>query len=94
VTTFTMRRIGGEFVVTSPDIEPMKFKTRREAKRVLLPGGRRAKPASVVRTNPNLARQFQSGLDSRRLRGNPSAWSCRQFQPPGWQRYRREPIND
>jgi hypothetical protein len=32
VTTFTMRRVGGEFVVTSPDIEPMKFKTRREAR--------------------------------------------------------------
>jgi hypothetical protein len=32
MTTFTMRRIGGDFVVTSPDIEPMKFKTRREAR--------------------------------------------------------------
>lgn len=32
MTTFTMRRVGGEFVVTSPDIEPMKFKTRREAR--------------------------------------------------------------
>jgi hypothetical protein len=32
VTTFTMRRVGGEFLVTSPDIEPMKFKTRREAR--------------------------------------------------------------
>jgi hypothetical protein len=32
MTTFTMRRVGGEFVVTGPDIEPKKFKTRREAK--------------------------------------------------------------
>ena len=32
MTTFTMRRVGGEFVVTGPDIEPMKFKTRREAR--------------------------------------------------------------
>jgi hypothetical protein len=30
MTTFTMRRIGGNFVVTGPDIEPKKFKTRRE----------------------------------------------------------------
>jgi hypothetical protein len=32
MTTFTMRRIGGDFVVTGPDIEPKKFKTRREAR--------------------------------------------------------------
>jgi hypothetical protein len=32
MTTFTMCRVGGEFVVTGPDIEPKKFKTRREAK--------------------------------------------------------------
>jgi hypothetical protein len=32
MTTFTMRRVGGDFVVTGPDIEPKKFKTRREAK--------------------------------------------------------------
>jgi hypothetical protein len=32
MTTFTMRRVGGVFVVTGPDIEPKKFKTRREAK--------------------------------------------------------------
>ena len=32
MTTFTMRRVGGDFVVTGPDIEAEKFKTRREAK--------------------------------------------------------------
>jgi hypothetical protein len=32
MTTFTMRRVGGDFVVTGPDIEPKKFKTRREAR--------------------------------------------------------------
>jgi hypothetical protein len=32
MTTFTMRRVGGDFVVTSPDVEPKKFKTRREAR--------------------------------------------------------------
>jgi hypothetical protein len=26
MTTFTMRRVGGEFVVTGPDIEPKKFR--------------------------------------------------------------------
>jgi hypothetical protein len=35
MTTFTMRRVGGDFVVTSHDIEPMKFKTRREARTYL-----------------------------------------------------------
>jgi hypothetical protein len=29
MTTFTMRRVGGGFVVTGPDIEAKKFKTRR-----------------------------------------------------------------
>ena len=32
MTTLTMRRIKGDFIVTGPDIEPMKFKSRREAK--------------------------------------------------------------
>jgi hypothetical protein len=32
MTTLTMRYIRGGFVVTGPDIEPVKFKTRREAK--------------------------------------------------------------
>jgi hypothetical protein len=32
MTTFTMRRVGGEFVITGPDIEPKKFKTRKEAR--------------------------------------------------------------
>jgi hypothetical protein len=32
MTTFTMRCIKGDFVVTGPDIEAMKFKSRREAK--------------------------------------------------------------
>jgi hypothetical protein len=32
MTTFTMRRVGKDFVVTGPDIEPKKFKTRREAR--------------------------------------------------------------
>jgi hypothetical protein len=32
MTTLTMRYIKGDFVVTGPDIEPIRFKTRREAK--------------------------------------------------------------
>ena len=32
VTTLTLRRIKDHFVVTGPDIEPMRFKTRPEAK--------------------------------------------------------------
>ena len=32
MTTFTMRHIKGHFVVTGPDVPPMQFKSRREAK--------------------------------------------------------------
>jgi hypothetical protein len=32
MTTLTMRITKGDFVITGPDIEPMKFKSRREAK--------------------------------------------------------------
>ena len=32
MTTLTLRYIKGDFVVTGPDIEPVRFKTRREAK--------------------------------------------------------------
>ena len=32
MTTLTMRVIRGHFVVTGPDIEPVKFNSRREAK--------------------------------------------------------------
>jgi hypothetical protein len=32
MTTLTMRYIKGDFVVTGPDIESVRFKTRREAK--------------------------------------------------------------
>ena len=32
MTVLTMRYLRGHFVVTGPDIEPLKFKSRREAK--------------------------------------------------------------
>ena len=32
MTTLTMRRVKGDFIVTGPDIEPMKFKSRPEAR--------------------------------------------------------------
>jgi hypothetical protein len=32
MTTLTLRRIKDDFIVTGPDIEPTKFKSRREAK--------------------------------------------------------------
>jgi hypothetical protein len=32
MTTLTLRMVKGNFVVTGPDIEPMLFQTRREAK--------------------------------------------------------------
>jgi hypothetical protein len=32
MTTLTMRSMRGHFIVTAPDIEPVMFKSRREAK--------------------------------------------------------------
>jgi hypothetical protein len=32
MTTLIMRMIKGDFVVTGPDVEPRKFKSRREAR--------------------------------------------------------------
>jgi hypothetical protein len=32
MTTFTMRQIKGHFVVTGPDVPPMQFKSRAEAR--------------------------------------------------------------
>ena len=32
MTTLTMRMIKGDFVVTGPDVEPMRFKSRAEAR--------------------------------------------------------------
>ena len=37
MTTLTMRMIKGDFVVTGPDVEPMKFKSRREAQGLVRP---------------------------------------------------------
>jgi hypothetical protein len=56
MTTLTMRLVKGDFIVTGPDVEPMKFKSRREAKdwckahhpgspiTEVGPGGKRAVP--------------------------------------------------
>jgi hypothetical protein len=32
MTTLTMRLVRGDFIVTGPDIAPMKFKSRPEAR--------------------------------------------------------------
>ena len=32
MTTLTMRLVKGDFIVTGPDVEPMKFKSRPEAR--------------------------------------------------------------
>jgi hypothetical protein len=46
MTTLTMRLVKDDFIVTGPDIEPMQFKSRREArdwcKAQIGPGGKRA----------------------------------------------------
>ena len=65
MTTFTMRLMRGHFVVTGPDIEPMKFKSRPEARdwckvhypgspitEIGPPGGKRAPPKRGVENKP------------------------------------------
>ena len=61
MTTLTMRLVKGDFIVTGPDIAPMKFKSRREAKDWCMvyhpassnteigPGGKRAPRKKPVR---------------------------------------------
>jgi hypothetical protein len=56
MTTLTMRLVRGDFIVTGPDIAPMKFKSRPEARdwckthhpgspiTEIGPGGKRAPP--------------------------------------------------
>jgi hypothetical protein len=68
MTTFTMRRVGGDFVGTGPDIEPKKFKTRREARdwcTVHYPGSpiRRSYPFASAR--PVKERQAAAGEQGR-----------------------------
>jgi hypothetical protein len=72
MTTLTMRMIKGDFVVTGPDVEPMKFKTRREARewahhpgspfKEVGPGGKRKPPARETGRQPRgtlaLARHY------------------------------------
>ena len=61
MTKLTMRMIKGDFIVTGPDVEPMKFKSRAEAREwcrthhpgspitEIGPGGKRAKPPARER---------------------------------------------
>jgi hypothetical protein len=43
MTVLTMRYLRGHFVVTGPDIEPLKFKSRRET---------RTGATSIIRARP------------------------------------------
>jgi hypothetical protein len=70
MTTLTMRMINkGDFVVTGPDVEPMKFKSRREAKDWCIahyPG----LPIKVIGTDA--LKQFGKGEDRSRDEANES----------------------
>ena len=65
MTTLTMRMIKGDFVVTGPDVEPMKFNSRREAKNRCA----QHRPGSPIEeTGPKRAkkqRPKQKGSDAR-----------------------------
>ena len=64
MTTLTMRVVKGDFIVTGPDIAPMKFKTRPEARdwckthhpgspiTEVGPGGKRAPQKTGALTRP------------------------------------------
>jgi hypothetical protein len=59
MTPLTIRYIKGDFVVIGPDIEPARFKTRREAKDWCVahyPGSRPSK-RSVRSTSPQRERR-------------------------------------
>jgi len=53
MTVLTMRREHGEFVVAGPDIEPVKFRTRREprdwcARHIPVHRSRRSRPTHPI----------------------------------------------
>ena len=63
MTTLTMRYIKGHFVVTGPDIEPTRFKTRRERTGAWRTTRARPSKRSVRSTTP------QRGATSGEARG-------------------------
>ena len=77
MTTLTMRMIKGDFVVTGPDVAPMKFKSRREARdwckthhpgspiTEVGPGGKRA-PRKKPGVNPSRRRARTGGFSRSR----------------------------
>jgi hypothetical protein len=45
MTTLTMRLVKGDFIVTGPDVEPMKFKSRRVRRTIPVRQSPRSVPA-------------------------------------------------
>jgi hypothetical protein len=73
MTTLTMRVVRGDFIVTGPDIEPMKF--RAEARREtgagrIIPARRspRSVPAASARHPPRNRQSDRAGVRSKRGR--------------------------
>ena len=102
MTTLTMRMIKGHFVVSGPDVEPMKFKTRPEARdwcRTHHPGspiteiGPSGKRAAAKRGRGRLgnknapAARAESGRGI--LRGGEGRWLMLRFAAVGLQFERR-----
>jgi hypothetical protein len=63
MTTLNLRHIKGDFLVTGPDIEPRKFKTRREAK------ARLSRTSSSLPSSASLPARSKRAVSCFRLHG-------------------------
>ena len=70
MTALTLRRIRGEFVVTGPDIEPMRFKPRPEAR----DSCKAHYPARRSLRSVGVRRGGDSGGEGEVLEGGVRAW--------------------
>jgi hypothetical protein len=80
MTTLSIRMIKGDFVVTGPDVEPMKFKSRREARESCMAHDRRLKRSAAAANAPRqetAAQERRAVKRSKRTRVNPTRWRAR-----------------
>ena len=84
MTTLTMRLVRGDFIVTGPDIEPMTFQSRREARDwgLKLPKGTCRLPPSPQKVMDDTPKA-QASAASHRLNAEPHDWFWHQRVLPG-----------
>ena len=92
MTIFTMRRVGGDFVVTGPDIEPKKFKTRREVRdwcTLHYPAHPLGRSYPFASARPAKERQAAAGEQGRQGNHHPAAPAVKREAEEDWGRDRR-----